>query len=628
MPWMRLEFQPGIVKNRTSYGTPGYWTDGSLIRFRGGLPEAWGGWVRTFEDLTLSGICRSMNRWTDLVGFTWVGFGTHLRFYVASDDINYEVTPIEESATLGTDPIDTVSASTNITINHTSHGRVVGSYVIISGATAVGGVPDTEINAEHEIIEVTSDDAYVVSVTTAASSSVSGGGSSVDVDYLYLPGGTGQTEGGGYGTLGWGDEEYGGDAAIAVSDRLGTWTQGNWGEDMVACPAGGPIFYWDATNPDQRMVDILDLASADGNAPAYSEFIIVSHRDRHLLAFGASEFSTGNAAPMAFRWCDQEDILNWDEASTTSTAGSLPLSSGSRLIAGIATAREIVVWSDTTMYSIQFIGAPFVFSADVIENSSDIVGLHAATQYNSVVYWMGRSGFYAYTNRAQEVPCPIWDYISMRLDFTQVQKVVASTNRLFSEVIWFYPSIDGGGEIDSYAAFNAEEGVWTHGSLARTAWLDGDSYNNPIAVTFDGEIYSHENGGEDGSVSPAVAINSYIESSPIELSSEGAFDKGDRFMFLRRILPDVTFRSFDDGVNTPGMNIVLKMMDKPGGGFTNETSSSQVSRSAIVPVEEFTTEAHIRLRGRAMVLRAETANAGSLWRLGVPRIDVRTDGQR
>lgn len=625
MPWTRVEFRPGVTKDRTRYGAFGTWYDGSLVRFRNGLPEAWGGWVRNFVDFEFSGICRSLHRHSDLSGFQWVSFGTNNHFYMVSDDLDFEVTPIEESVMLGADPLATVNGSDVVTVMHTAHGKVPGQTLIMSGATAVGGISAGALNTEHVIQTFVDDDNYTIVVSETANSTTTGGGAAINVDYLYIAGSENQIHGGGWGSLTWGEEEWGGDPAVASADSLGVWTQDNWGEDLVANIRGGPIFYWDATNPGDRMVDILDLVGADGNAPAFAEFIVVSHRDRHLLAFGAEEFGTGNNAPMSFRWCDQEDILNWDEADTTNTAGSLPLSKGSYFIAAIATNREIMAWTDQALYSIQYIGAPFIYGADLIESKSDILGLKAATVNNGVVYWMGRTGIYMYDGRVRRMDCTLWDYVIRRINFDQIEKVFTSTNRLFGEVIWFYPSTDGL-EIDSYIALDTESGAWTVGSLIRTAWLDGDSLNNPIATALDGKVYLHEVGGSNGENDPPTAINSYIESAPFELSSEGSYDRGDRFMFVRRILPDVTFRDFS-GVDTPSMNIVLKMMDKPGGGF-EETSSSQVTRTATIPVEEFTDEVYVRLRGRAIVFRAETNTAGSLWRLGVPRIDMRTDGQR
>jgi hypothetical protein len=622
LPWTQLKFKAGVVKDATRYAASGTWYDSNLVRFRMGLAEMWGGWVQNSEFI-FSGICRSLNRWADLNGFSWVGVGTSNRFYVVSDDVEYDVTPIASSGVINNNPFATTNGSPIVTVTDTAHGQFPGNVVIFSGGSVVAGL---DLDAEFIITAYVDDDNYTITATSNANATTTGGGAAVTATYLYDPGSDNAISGGGWGSLTWGEEEWGGDPALGTEDHLGIWSQDNWGEDLVANPQLGPIFYWDATSPSARMVDILDLVGADGNAPTNARFILVSHVDRHLLAFGASEFSTNNPAPMSVRWCDQEDITNWDEASTTGTAGSLPLSQGSRLISAIAAQNEIIVWSDAALYSMQYIGAPYIYSSEIIERRSDILGLKACTVFGSIVLWMGRSGIYSYSGRVEKLDCPVWDYIQGRMNWSQAEKVVASTNRQFGEVIFFYPSTDGL-EIDSYFTVNLEQGAWAVGALVRTAWLDMNTDNNPLAAGTDGYLYIHEVGSDDGSVTPAVALDAWIESAPIEMSSEGSFDKGDKFAFIRRILPDVTFRDYSNGVNTPTMNLVLKMMDKPGGGFIS-SSSSQVVRTAIIPVEEFTDDCHVRLRGRAMVLRAESSALGTQWRLGVPRIDVRTDGQR
>lgn len=627
MPWTRLKYAPGINKESTRYSADGTWYDANLVRFRDGYPEMWGGWVKTFAGFVFEGICRSLHRFSDLSGFQWVGIGTNSRFYVASDDLTYDVSPLSAIVGLGNDPLSTTNGSPVIQVTHMDHGHVPGDDVIIASATTTNGILDTTINGPHTITAYISPDVYEISVGTNATSTGTGGGASVTVQYVFEAGSEDQIYGGGWGSASWGEDPWGGDPTSNTGDTLGIWTQDNWGEDLVANAAKGPIFYWDATNPSDRMINIRDLPGADGNAPSYSEFILVSHKDRHLLAFGATEFGSGDVAAMSFRWCDQENIYNWNEADLTGTAGSLPLSRGSRFISAVATQSEIVAWTDQAMYSIQYLGAPYIYGAELITDFSDILGLKAATIFDSSVVWMGRSGFYSYTGRIDKIPCTVWDYVSKRIDYSQSTKVFASTNRMHDELIWFYPSTDGDGEIDSYVAYDMKEQVWTIGALDRTAWLDLDTLNNPIGASTDGNMYIHEYGADDGSTDPVTALPAFIESAPLELSSEGSYDKGDKFMFIRRILPDLTFRSYTDNVNTPMVNLNLKMMDKPGGGF-NSTSSSQASRSVILPVEEFTDELHVRIRGRSMTLRIDGSTVGTQWRLGTPRIDVRTDGQR
>lgn len=620
---MQLKFQPGIIKDRTRYSASTYWYDGSLVRFRQGLPESWGGWVKAFTDFTMDGICRSLGRFSDLSGFRWIAVGTNSQFYMVSDGIYNEVTPIADTVTLGTNPIATTSGSSTVTITHTNHTKFPGQWVVFSGATATGGLT---IDGKYVITSFVDDDHYTIDAGSNATSTATGGGSAVQADYLLYAGSVGQVVGGGWGAGGWGEEEWGGDPAVVSSDHMGIWSQDNWGEDLVANAQGKGIYYWDATNPANRMVNILDLAGADGNAPSFAQFIIVSHRDRHVLAFGAEEFSTGANAAMSFRWCSQEAITNWNEADTTGTAGSLPLSRGSRFVSGIATKREIVAWTDQAIYSITYVGDPYIYSADMISAQSDILGLKACTVYNGAVFWMGRSGIYTYDGAITHLDCPVWDYVTSNIDFSQGQKVVAGTNTQFSEVIFFYQSTSGT-EIDSYISFNPAERAWATGSLERTAWIDGDQLAQPLAASTDGYLYLHETGASDGSTDPVSMVDSYIESAPFELSSEGSFDKGDKMMFIRRMLPDITFRNYDDGEHTPKVNFIMKMMDKPGDNF-DQTSSSQVSRSAIVPVEQFTDDVHVRIRGRSFTLRVETVNAGTKWRMGVPRLDARTDGQR
>jgi hypothetical protein len=370
---------------------------------------------------------------------------------------------------------------------------------------------------------------YTVLSATNATSTTTGGGAAVTASYLFAAGSDSQIFGGGWGADGWGEEVWGGDPTTGSQNKIGLWSQDNWGEDLVANANKGPIFYWDATFPTNRMKNVLALAGADGNAPAYSEFILVSHKDRHLLASVQPSSVALLSSLCPFRWSSQENILNWNEADLTGTAGSLPLSIGSRIISAVQTQQEIVAWTDQAMYSIQYLGGTLIYGAELITDFSDILGLKAAVVYDSSVFWMGRSGFYSYSGRVEKMPCTVWDYVAGRIDFTQSTKSYASTNRGNDEIIWFYPSTTGGGEIDSYVTYDVVQGVWNIGMLNRTAWLDLDTLNYPLAASTDNSLYQHEYGSDDGSQTPAVPLNAYIESSPFELyASEGSFDKGDQ----------------------------------------------------------------------------------------------------
>lgn len=643
MSWTTLRIAPGLVRNTTRYAASGTWYDASLVRFREGTPEKWAGWVDGYPGFSMSGVCRSLHRHGVLDGTRWVSAGTSKKFYMVRNEFQYDVTPVGSSVVVA-NPLTTTNGSTQVKVTHASHSHYPGSYVVISGASAVGGVPAVDLNKEHVISGWVDDNNYLITVATTATSDASGGGAAVTLSYLFAAGSDDVVVStSGWGTGAWGEGVWGGAVGVTSGfDQMGIWSQDNWGEDLVANASGGPIFYWKASTASTKMIDILDIpvnyfglgtAGADGNAPEEAQFILISHRDRHLLAFGCTAFGVGAPVePMTIRWCSQEAITNWNEGDTTGTAGFLPLSNGSKFISGIATAKEILAWTDQALYSIQYVGGTFIFVADILERWSDICGMKACCSFNGIVYWMGGGGFYSYSGRTDKLACPIWDYISTRLNRQQMAKVCAGSNQNHNEVIFYYPSnVSGNLENDSYAALDTVQGVWTFGALPRTAWMDLDSLSPVLGASPEAlstaRLFEHDQGADDGSTSPPSPLDAFIESGPIELSAEGSYDKGDRMMFVKRLMPDVTFRDITTSSTVPQMNIVLKMMDMPGGGF-GESASSQAQRSATIPVEQFTKEAWPRLRGRSLSVRYESNTIGTNWRAGFTRIYARTDGQR
>ena len=549
MSWTSLRISPGLVRNTTRYAASGTWFDCSLVRFRDGHPEKWGGWANVYPDITLTGMVRSLHRHGDLSGKRWVSAGTSSKFYMLSDELQYDVSPFAETEGPLTNPFATTIGSNVIVVADVDHGHYPGDHVLISGVpVAVGGIPAAEIGTgpaynppgvidpgvEHLITGWVDQDHYEITVTTFATSTVAaGGGANVKFVYEFRAGTDDVVEGGGWGSLAWSEEEWGGEPDLGLLDQMGVWSQDNWGEDLVACAMNGPIFYWKASTPDTRMIDILDIppdffgpgtSGSDLNAPSEAQFIIISHRDRHLLAFGGTAYNSIIVEPMMFRWCSQENITNWNEGDTAGTAGFLPLSNGSKFIAGIATAREILVWTDQALYSVQYVGYPLIYAAELLDRWSDICGMKAVCTFNGVVYWMGQGGFYAYTGRTEKIPCPVWDYVSVRLNKVQMAKVYASSNQKHNEVIWFYPSNESGNiDIDSYVAVDVVQQTWTFGSLARTAWMDIDALSPAIAAERgpnNVRLFEHDHGTDDGSTFPPSPINAYLESGPIELSSE------------------------------------------------------------------------------------------------------------
>lgn len=620
MSWSRLTYSPGITKDLTRYSADGTWVDSSLVRFRNNAPERWGGWVRYLPSFLLDGVCRSIHRWAILNGATYLGLGTNKRYYTISDDITHDVSPIQTIRNL-TNAFATTAGSPIITVTDVANSWLVGQILEITSSATIGSL---SINGEYIVTGYIDNDHYQITAASNAGTTVAAGGGTITISVIYMAGTADQVSGGGWGADAWGENTWGGTGQLG--DQMGLWSQDNWGQDLVACMYDGPIFYWFANTPDTRLLNIRSLPGADGFAPTLARFIVVSHKDRILLAFGVGEeFQGSTYAPMTVRWCTQENIYNWDEGDQTGTAGSLPLSRGSRFLAVQPTQAEILAWSDASLYSLQFVGAPDVYTATIISESSDIAGCNASCAFGTSVYWMGRSGFYVYDGRVTKIPSTVWDYINRNINWDQANKITCSTNRANDEVIWFYPSINGL-ENDSYVAFNVAGNYWMVGVLSRTAWLDIDFQTTPFACTATGQMYYHEVGMDDGSTNPPSPLNSWLESAPLELSSEGAFDKGDRFAFIRRIMPDLTFLD-NDGVNTPNMLMTVKMMDTPGGGFTMN-SSSQVLQTATIPLEQFTTQCQVRLRGRSLSLRFESNTLGSQWRIGLPRFDIRTDGQR
>jgi len=346
--------------------------------------------------------------------------------------------------------------------------------------------------------------------------------------------------------------------------------------------------------------------------------VIVSDVDRHVIVFGADPFTDiGTQDPLLIRFSDQENAIDWTPTATN-TAGDLTLGSGSKIETAVETRQQILVFTDISLYSMQFIGPPFTFGVNMISENITIRGPLAAVAVDDAVYWMGKNEFYVYNGGVQKLPCTVRDFVFSDFNENQAGKCFASLNSAFSEVWWHYPSAQSE-EIDRYVVYNYVQNIWYIGSLNRTAWIDRGVFNLPIAASTDYYLYNHETGADDGSTSPAQAVTAFIESSQFDIG------EGERFSFVRRVIPDLTFRN--STAAAPVVNFTLQSRNFPGGAYTN-TDVSAVTRSAIVPVEQFTQDAHIRLRGRSMSLKLDSSATGVAWRLGAPRIEIRTDGRR
>ena len=476
---------------------------------------------------------------------------------------------------LGVDPLQTNTPANTVTVTQVNHGLQNGTAIVISGvAGPIDTVPATELNGTHTITVVNAN-AYSFTVTTPVVSNASGG----TACYVYIP----------------------------------------------------SIVYWDVTDIDGPAVSIGELGAAYAKKylPYVATEILVSDQNRQIIAFGCNPFDVSQVQDkMIVRWSDSSDPTNWDAADTTKTAGERRLSSGSYIVTAVQNREEILIWTDTSLYSMQYVGPPDGYGFNLIGANFDIIGPNAKIVSGSIAYWMGTNNFYRYDGKIEPMPCTVRDYVFLDISKTDGDKVYCSSDSGNNEIIWFYPSEsqgpEGQREVDRYVVYNYVENVWYYGTLARTAWIDRKSHSVPRAVSPDGYLYDQETGFDDGSTSPATPIHAYIQSSPIEI------EDGHNFMFINRVIPDLTFRnSTTDNGEQPIVKFTIKPQDYPGAqiGAGNERNV-QRNAAATLNVNRFTDQVFTRLRTRSVALRVESDTNGVAWRLGVPRFDMRQDGRK
>jgi len=640
MPLQKLQFQPGINRETTSYTNEGGWYDCDKVRFRSGFPEKIGGWSKVGLNSFL-GSCRALWPWRTLGLDTYLGVGTHLKYYVEYGNGYYDITPIRSTTAAGDVTFAATDGSTTITVNDPSHGAVQNDFVTFSGATGLGGnITADVLNQEYQIAEIldtssytiiarevaalndiTVDGQYTPTPVTANASDTGNGGSSVVGTYQINVGLDTSIVGTGWGAGPWSRSTWGSGATVdLITDTLRIWTHDNFGEDLLFNVMNGGIYYWDSSGVSPlttRGVALSDLAGAD-LAPTIATKVLVSDVDRHVLAFGCDPLENiGVQDPLLIRFSDQENVVDWNP-TTTNTAGDLRLGSGSKIVTAIETRQQILVFTDVSLHAMQYIGPPFTFGINMISENITIRSPISVAAVEDTVYWMGKNEFYVYNGGVQTLPCSVRDYVFSDFNTTQAEKCFASVNSSFSEIWWFYPSANSDNN-DRYVVYNYLQNVWYYGNMTRTAWIDRGVNETPIAAGRDGYLYNHEVGFDDGSTSPASAITAYIESSQFDIG------EGDQFSFVRRLIPDLTFRNSTS--TDPTVNFTLKARNFPGGAYL-QSNNKAVEKTASVPVEQFTQDAHIRLRGRSMAIRVDSDITGTGWRLGSPRIDIRTDGRR
>lgn len=621
MPLASLQFSPGINKEGTLYSNKGGWYFMDKMRFRQGLPEKIGGWQKYMSNLLL-GVARSILVTSDLAGNKNDGVGTHLKYYVVAAAQALDVTPLRYSDALANNPFATTNLSTTVTVTDVASGAAANDYVTFAGSAAVNGIPAASLNTNLQIVTIVDVDHYTVVVDTPANATSSGGGAAVTAQYEIHVGSSSQIYGSGWGAGPWGTGHGWGTASSSTvpGDQMRLWSQCSYGQNIVINPRNGAIYMWDASIPSNRALNISTLSTAD-NVPTVATEVLISENSRQVFAFGANQIGSATQDQMNIRFAAYEDVGKW-YPRPDNAAGSLRLSQGSRIITAAQSHGEIVVFTDVAMYSLRNSGYPYYWGSTLLSTGQSIIGPNAKATVNQTIYWMGRNNFYAYDGQTRTIPCPIKDFVFSRLNIQQTDKVFAGINSAFNEAWWLYPSTDGSGENDSYVLLNYLEGTWSYGAIARTVWADAGIEYYPVSISPTGQMFSHELGTDDGSTDPASAMPAYIQSSPLELDPAG-----NNFAFANRVIPDVTFRPGDSSAVTPSVNFIFYPQDYPGAN-EKTGSSSTVSQVSTVTIEQFTQQAWIRLRGRAMMFRVESNNLGVAFRLGNTRIDVRPDGHR
>ena len=630
MPLTKLNFKPGINKEETDYSNEGGWVDGDKIRFRKGRVEKIGGWEK-FSPSSIIGSARALHSWISLEGTKYLGIGTTNKYYIEEGGTYNDVTPIRTTTTNSTTFAATNGSST-LTVTDNGHGAVNGDFVTFSSAVSLGGnVTAAVLNQEYQIDTVTGTNTYTITAkdtagtTVTANASDSGnGGSATDSVYQINSGTEFFVAATGWGVGTWGAGGWGSSTSLSAVNQLRLWTHDNFGEDLIINVRGGGIFRWrESDGTSTRAVALSGITGAN-LVPTVGLQVITSETDRHLIVLGADPISgssrTGTVDPMLIAFSDQENALDF-EPLTTNTAGSLRLSSGSAIIGGLKSRQEILVWTDTSLYSMNFIGPPLTFAINLINEGAGLLGPKAAVSSPRGVFFMSKKGFYFYNGAVQKLPCSVQDYVFSDLDESQAFKCFAGLNEEFSEVWFFYPSLaDNENEISRYVIYNYEENSWSIGSLERYSWLAAGVLDKPLAAGEDSTtkyIYDHEKGfNNDTGAMDGV----FVESADIDVGD------GDNFVFLKRVLPDILFVNDLGTSQTPAINIVVKRRD-----FSNQTLSTD-STTQITASSKF---GSLRSRTRQFVLRfesdddnTETDRKNYKWRLGNTRVEVQPSGRR
>jgi len=628
MPYSKYILKPGINREGTDYSNEGGWFDANLIRFRKGLPEKIGGWQKITSNYVL-GIARALHGWVNLGTTKFLGIGTTWKYYVESGNVFNDITPIRATTSAGDVTFAKVANDdATITVSDTAHGAVQNDFVTFSGAASLGGnIVANVLNQEYQIATIVNDNSYTIEAkdtdgdTVLANSSDSGnGGSSTVGAYQINVGLDDYVPGSGWGASSWGSGGFGSTSALSETNQLRLWSNDNFGEDLIINSRAGGVYYWDQSSGLSTRAVALSSLSGANLPPTKALQVLVSDIDRHVICLGADPLNdsgtarTGSIDPMFVCWSDQENATEW-EPTLSNTAGSFRLSAGSSIVGGLRARQETLVWTDMSLYSMTFIGSPYTFSTNLVNEGVGLIGPKASINAPNGVFWMDLKGFYFYNGSVAALPSSVHDYVFSDINLVQSYKVFGFLNKAFDEVGWFYCS-GSSTEIDRYVLYNYVEQTWSIGQLARHSWLDEGVEDYPRATGTDtyNYLYKHETGNDaDGS----PMDNVYIESSSLDIQ------EGDYFTFVNRIIPDIRFTGSN---SSAAMNIVLKKRNWPAESLSTASTTSVTSS---------TTNINTRARARQVVLRFESDDDNSEglreglgFRVGATRMEIRPNGKR
>jgi hypothetical protein len=720
MALKKLTFKPGIYRDNTNYANQGGWYDMDKVRFRSGFAEKIGGW-QVVNFTPYAGQCRSLYNYQTTDGATITGLGTSEKYYVLVGTALYDITPVRVVYTTSTTPstdncFDTTDTSTTVTVTLTGHGANEGDYVTFAGAAAVGGVPDTELNTEHQIFNVTAT-TFDITVTTAATSTANGGGTSITATFQIHIGYGGNTYGYGWGTGVWSRLTWGSASTNPILLPPRIIFQDQFNNDLIWNIQDGDIYYWDYDSafsnisvglntlsgsravPEQvgksmfassghllalscteygrattagavissitnsgttatittataHGLDPLDWVEFSGQTPrAYqgeyqvvttptsTTFTVVLLEDPGGSASVEGTYVyidySGNYDPLLIRWANVDPDIGpqpeeW-KPEITNSAGFIRVKGGSFIVTGFNTRQETLIFTNTALNSLQFLGTSEVFSVQQISDNINIAGSNVVAEANNVVLWMGHDKFYFYDGRVNTLPCSIRQYIFTDINIEQSSLFFAGTNREFSEVIWFYCSA-ASSTIDRYVIYNYQEQLWYYGTLNRTAWFDSQVVTSPLAAS-GGYIYEHEVGNDDGQPTgqAPLPISAFIQSSDMTI------EDGENFILTKRVIPDVNFTNslttnpVTGATLVPEVEMTVGVRNFPGAANnTDNVAGNTLTRDVITTasINEYTNQVFVRARGRQMNFKIASNMVGVRWQIGAVRIDFRPDGRR